>query len=390
MLEDMAPKLASGQHRVALVHWSFPPTTGGVESHLVDLAHALVSAGCSVTVITGEPVPDASQDFEIVTTHLLNLDWIRNQVDGSDWYAAELRRTLGDIISHRQFDIVHGHNLHHFSSMPALVLDELRERLRFRLHHTFHETWPDMLHEKPVYRRWDGNYAVSRFVQQECRKRIGYEPRLFHLAVDPFRFDIGTPAHSSQGIPVILHPARLLPWKGVDASVRMIAALKRDGVQARLLLTDTQRIVDWSHQLESYRGEIRRLIASLGVEDRVIFRAASYMDMPALYRECDIVIYPTVADEPFGLVPLEAMSCGKPIVASRCGGIMETIVHGETGYVFPPGDESLFVHYVECLLQDPALSHRMGVAGRRHILQHFHIDVYVRKLLEYYDGAAGG
>lgn len=390
MFEDTALDVVLGRRRVALVHWSFPPTTGGVESHLVDLAHALAAAGCLVTVITGEPAPDASQDIEIVTTHLLNLDWVRGQEDSNGRYAAELRTTLGDVISQRHCEIVHGHNLHHFTPVPALVLDELREHLGFRLFHTFHETWPDLLHETPVYRSWDGNYAVSQFVQEQCRNRLDYEPRLFHLAVDPARFDMNASTGVSTGVPVILHPARLLPWKGVDTSVRMIRAVNAAGIHARLLLTDTPRIVDWHHDLESYQNQIGQLISSLKVENQVELRAVRYADMPTLYHECDIVVYPTVADEPFGLVPLEAMSCGKPIVATQCGGIPETIVHGETGYLFPPGDEDQFVHYVERLLLDPELSQRMGGAGRRRVLQHFHIDGYVRTLLEHYDAAVAG
>jgi glycogen synthase len=73
------------------------------------------------------------------------------------------------------------------------------------------------------------------------------------------------------------------------------------------------------------------LIDALGLHDRVDLRPAAYADMPSLYAESDVVVYPTVGEEPYGLVPLEAMSCGSPVVVARSGGLSETVlaVHGK-------------------------------------------------------------
>ena len=59
------------RYRIAHLHWAFPPTTGGVESHLYDLARLQVARGHHVTVVTGEPEPTSTGDYEIVSTPLL-------------------------------------------------------------------------------------------------------------------------------------------------------------------------------------------------------------------------------------------------------------------------------------------------------------------------------
>ena len=374
--------------RIAHIHWAFPPTTGGVESHLFDLARIQAKAGHEVTVITGEPEPTRTGEYEVITTGLLQLETIRDAPVDSR-YPEALRRFLSAVISERQVGVIHGHDLHHFTPEPALVLNDLRAQFGFRLHHSFHETWPDVLADQPVYRTWDGNYAVSTFVQRGCALRIGFKPLLFPLAVDTDVFRTKHhPFRNPTEEPVILHPARLLPWKGVHVSVRMLGQLKRRGLRPRLVLTDTQRIADWNRELAGYRAEIRALIDELDLADQVEFVHPQFAEMPACYERADIVLYPTVAEEPFGLVPLEAMSSERPIVASYSGGIAETVLDDVTGYTTPPGDVDTLTDRVETLLRNPSRAREMGRAGRLHVLNMFDIRRYAETLSRYYAGTA--
>jgi glycosyltransferase involved in cell wall biosynthesis len=89
--------------------------------------------------------------------------------------------------------------------------------------------------------------------------------------------------------------------------------------------------MDWHGESATYRADLSAVIDALGLHDRVDLRPAAYADMPSLYAEADVVVYPTVGEEPYGLVPLEAMSCGSPGVVARSGGLSETVlaVHGK-------------------------------------------------------------
>jgi glycosyltransferase involved in cell wall biosynthesis len=374
--------MSTGELRIGHVHWCMPPTTGGVESHLADASRMMVGAGCRVTVITGEEAPTPIPGVEFVTTPLLNIDLVRAGAHRTADYRSRLAALFADVVTSRRLDVVHGHQLHHFAAEPALALDDLRRELPFGMHHTFHETWPDMLHDKPVYRDWDGIYAISGHVWTECRERLGVEPTLLRPGVDTEHFSAGS-GPSADGV-TVLHPARLMPWKGVHVSVRMLAELRDRGVPARLLLTDTQRIADWDRELDAYRVRIHDLVRDLGLADRVEFVSATYAQMPVLYRRADVVIYPTVDPEPFGLVPLEAMSMRLPVVATAVGGIRETVVDGETGYLVPPDDPGALADRVARLLARPDERAAFGAAGRERVMREFDLRRWVDAMLAAY------
>jgi glycosyltransferase involved in cell wall biosynthesis len=87
--------------------------------------------------------------------------------------------------------------------------------------------------------------------------------------------------------------------------------------------------------------------------------------LPELYAQADICVVPSVCEEAFGIVALEAMAAGRPVVASRAGGLQFTVVEGETGWLFSPGDAGELAERLDALLDDPGLRHRMGAAGRQ-------------------------
>lgn len=384
MFDHQHKKTESRDLRVGLVHWAFPPTTGGVESHLADLALFLHDAGCIITVITGEENPVTNSSIEIVSSPLLNLHRIRSEFENDSLYPEKLRTFFSELLEAKRLNIIHGHNLHHFSAQPAIILDQLRQTFGFKMHHTFHETWPDILQDTPLYRTWEENYAVSKFVQKECERRIGFRPTLLPLGIDTTRFSTTRSCLSRNDQPVILHPARLLPWKGTHISVQMLAKLRHQGIDAKLVLTDTQKIIDWKDELSLYRKEVIDLISTLKLQNFIEFRPIQYAAMPTLYEEADIVIYPTVGDEPYGLVPLEAMSARRPIIASASGGITETVVDGQTGFLFSRGNVMELTNHVSNLLQHPDLARRIGGAGRSHVSSHYDIRHYVSTLLANY------
>jgi glycosyltransferase involved in cell wall biosynthesis len=164
----------------------------------------------------------------------------------------------------------------------------------------------------------------------------------------------------------------------------MLATLLSAGLACRLVVTDTARIADWHGELGAYRADVLALAEALGVSAHLELRPTPYARMPALYEEADVVVYPTVAAEPFGLVPLEAMSASRPIVASRCGGIAETVVDGVTGRLVAPGDADALAAGVADVLRSPALARRLGAAGRRHVRARFDLERYVDDVVEIY------
>ena len=94
-------------------------------------------------------------------------------------------------------------------------------------------------------------------------------------------------------------------------------------------------------------------------------------DMPRLYAETDICVVPSVWDEPWGIVALEAMASGLPVCASRAGGLAEIVVDGETGLLFERGNVAELAAALDRLLDNAALRGSMGAAGRARVLSEF-------------------
>lgn len=112
------------------------------------------------------------------------------------------------------------------------------------------------------------------------------------------------------------------------------------------------------------------------------FRALGWRDHAAamrLYSQCAICVAPAVWEEPFGLVAVEAMAAARPVVASNCGGLRETVRDGETGFLFAPGDAEALADRLTALLDNAPLRRRMGAAGRRIVEQEYDWNVIIKQ-----------
>jgi glycosyltransferase involved in cell wall biosynthesis len=108
-------------------------------------------------------------------------------------------------------------------------------------------------------------------------------------------------------------------------------------------------------------------------------------ELPAAIRSADLLVFPTVAEEALGRSAVEAMAVGRPVVASRIGGLQTTVLDGATGLLFEPGNAADLANKIERLLDDGDLRKRLGDMGRMRFEEHFTweviIDQFYRKLL---------
>jgi glycosyltransferase involved in cell wall biosynthesis len=108
-------------------------------------------------------------------------------------------------------------------------------------------------------------------------------------------------------------------------------------------------------------------------------------ELPRYYADTDITVVPTIAQEGLSRTSVEAMAAGKPVVASRLGGLPFTVAEGATGLLFEPGDAEDLARKIELLLDDAGLRERLGHAGRRRFEEHYAwpviIDRHYRPLL---------
>jgi glycosyltransferase involved in cell wall biosynthesis len=102
-------------------------------------------------------------------------------------------------------------------------------------------------------------------------------------------------------------------------------------------------------------------------------------ELPRYYKEADICLVPTIAQEGLSRTSVEAMASGTPVIGSQIGGLPYTITEGVTGLLFEPGDAKDLARKIEVLLDDPELRHQMGLAGRRRFEEDFTWDVVIER-----------
>ncbi|AWG02613.1 glycosyl transferase [Clavibacter michiganensis subsp. insidiosus] len=174
---------------------------------------------------------------------------------------------------------------------------------------------------------------------------------------EPDNADADRPMH-------VMVVGRLVPRKGVDLAIEAVGILARRGHRDVELV-----VVGGSGDAASGADdpEARRLMdaaRAAGVADRVrLHGRVSQADMPAVMRTADVVVCAPWY-EPFGIVPLEAMASGVPVVASAVGGLTDSVVDGVTGILVPPRDPAAIADALGELLADPARRRRLGRAGR--------------------------
>ncbi len=205
---------------------------------------------------------------------------------------------------------------------------------------------------------------------------------------DHFSPDAGTRERGPGSPHTLLAVGRLVPRKGFDRAVRALRHLP----DARLLIAggpDASRLF-----ADPEAERLRKVAAECEVADRVtLLGAVPHADMPALLSRADLVLS-LPRYEPFGIVPIEAMSCGAPVVATAVGGQLDTVLDQVTGAHVParpegsgPKDDPVLVRVVRDLLDDPARRARYGAAGRRRALDHYTWDRVADGVARVYEGA---
>jgi D-inositol-3-phosphate glycosyltransferase len=166
--------------------------------------------------------------------------------------------------------------------------------------------------------------------------------------------------------PLLLYVGRLAPIKGLDTLLGAMTRLSGPAAGARLLVVGG----DQDERGPGPGERLRARVAQLGLADRVHFSGPQRQDrLHLFYAGADATVMPSYY-ESFGMVALEAMACGTPVVASRVGGLTTTVRDGVTGYLVPEGDPEALAACLSRLLAAPAERERLGAEAARWAAEH--------------------
>ncbi|HLX63737.1 MAG TPA: glycosyltransferase family 4 protein [Planctomycetota bacterium] len=380
--------------RICVTHFTFYPTPGNVESHLLELCGALVREGHEVLALVGSrersPAFEEIDGIQVHRVNWLNLDQVRDRKKKAGYAPAvlwpelmdEIRENYQSFIGIHGIDVVHAHNFHHFVPEYGMALSQLHDEGQPTLL-TIHELWNDVLCEEILQKTaWDQVITVSKHVAVGIRLLAPHleNLRVLYMGVNTELF---SPENGGKGAahwarelklkgrPMIMHPAAMLPMKGVVYSVRALELICNEFPDALLLITDSPHVLVGAGELENYKEEVRGEINYRGLENNAVCRSIEYKQLPAVYANASVVIYPTIGEEPFGIAPVQAMACGKPVVVTRSGGLVESVLDGKTGFIVDKRDEKALAERCLACLRDKELARKMGEAGRKHVLKSF-------------------
>ncbi len=381
--------------KVAQLTTRYPPGPGGVERHVAELAPRLAALGHRVDVYTSDlyrefpmerlsPTVPREETTPFGGVHRLKV-W---SLPGELHYP--FFRGLGAALARDRPDVVHAHT---YGTHQVAVARRLHRRHRtpFVLTAHFHPIWS--IEGGWLRHRLRGFYdhqvagrvvreAAAVVVQTREEERLvrslglplppvvvvppGYAPP---SSVAP---PVSFARHFGVDGPFVLFVGRLASNKGLLDLADAFASLARDDAGATLVIVGADG---------GQRAPLEARARSLGIEGRV--RLLGHVDDPALvsagFREARLVVLPSEY-EAFGLVLLESLAQGTPVVASRVGGIPEVVEDGRSGLLVPPRSPAELGRAIARLWGDPDLARRLGTYGREEVVPRYSWDALARRL----------
>jgi phosphatidyl-myo-inositol alpha-mannosyltransferase len=336
---------------------------GGVTQHVANLAEQFLAFGHEVHIVApssdDESEPIASIDAPVhrigrVVSIPANGSVARITLSLRSYLQAK------QLLLEQQFDLVHLHE----PLMPALPLTVLRHSNTTNIgtFHAFRNTPLTYFYSKPIlrpfFRKLHGHITVSSAAQEFVGEYFPANYRVIPNGIDFERFNRRYPRlpELAGERPTVLFVGRLEKRKGLKFLLRAWPKVLERQPEARLV------VVGRGRPLEGYRRFARR--QGWSPEDVVFAGYVPGEDLPRYYQSCDVFCAPNTGQESFGIVLLEAMAAGAPIVASDIPGYRDVVSNGVQGLLVEPQKPAAIADAVCRLLANPELRASMRRAGQ--------------------------
>ena len=370
--------------------------TGGMNVYVRELSRELGRRGKSVDVFTRFQDTETQQieefGYDARVIHLpvgprasYDKNKLINHVDefvvGIEMFAAKEGISYDLIHGHYWLSGLAGHKLQEKWSVPLVQMFHTLGHLKNRVakQSTDREVdvrvqsegqimgWADRLIAATPLERAQMSWYYGADTGKVAVVPAGVDTELFHPRDRAqVRRDLGLPGLDT---PILLFVGRIERLKGIDTLLESVAVVSRTCAGRNLKVL----IVGGGDQTEDENEELRRVVElhrELNLEEQVEFVGSKPQELlPLYYSAADITIMPSHY-ESFGLVAVEAMASGTPVIASNVGGLSYTVKDGETGFLVPEENHFALAEQVHNLLKNPELRLRMGEQAAEHAQQY--------------------
>ncbi|MDK2820962.1 MAG: hypothetical protein PWP31_927 [Clostridia bacterium] len=360
---------------VIMLSWEFPPKhVGGLGIHVRDLSEALVRQGVDVHVITLAPGERSFSKVEkgVGIHYLATYQQPEKEIDFLSWILqlnlvmTEFGRKLITFCQSNQI-IIHAHDW-----LVAYAAQELKKAFNLPLIATIHateygrnkglhnETNKAIHHiEQELVNKAEKVICCSRYMKEEVERL--FKPALSKVKVIPNAvrpIDDITRTNNNHNI---LFVGRLVIEKGVQTLIEAFSRLVSFYPEARLTIAGDG----------PYGKELKNLVNSLGINNLVQFTGfVSEGERNQLLARSCMAVFPSLY-EPFGIVALEAMAAGLPVIVSRTGGFADFVEDGLSGLFFEPGNVEDLTRCLVSIFQDPILAEKLSIYGQEKVMKEF-------------------
>ncbi|MEO1494507.1 MAG: glycosyltransferase family 4 protein [Pseudomonadota bacterium] len=364
---------------------------GGVERGTLEMTEAIVGAGGRALIATA----GGQLEFRITRAggevFPMNVD---TKNPASIWQNARLMHRL---INEEGVDVVHAR-----SRAPAWSAYWATQRADVPFVTTYHGTYNEDFPGKRIYNSVMAKgrpvIAISEFIRDLIIDRHRVDPD--NIVTIPRGADISVFSEEAVGNEraiklveqwgmiddaraVVMLPARLTRWKGgeslIDAAARLKAMRGDDFIVLLVGEGDDG----------GFTSALDKRIEATGTGD-VVRLVGGCSDMAAAYKLASVVVSASIEPEAFGRVVVEAQAMSRPVIATAHGGARETVSHGESGWLYPPGDAEILAATIhQALEMDPSARAHMGLAGRARIHTSYTVAAMQRATLGVYEEVVG-
>ena len=345
----------------------FYPHFGGVESHVMGLSEGLINLGHEVEVVTSRysRMPETEKIKGIKVTRLPQ--WI-------NLYNTPVVTAIQEFVRRSHADVVHVHSPPPFterfaakgakdSQKPLVVTHHCDLELKGFLGNMAVNLYQSFLGKYPL-RVADRVISTTNSYATTSRSLWDIDVDVVPNAVDIDRFN---PQNKGDFIrdkfveddePLALFVGRLVPHKGIGILIRALEYLQN----GKLLIIGDGPYLNW----------LKQLTKKLDIEERVVFVGPiSDYWLPAYYAATDVVVLPSTSRlEAFGIVGLEAMASGKPLILSDIPGVRD-VISSDEGFIVEPLDPEAVAHALEKIWDYPENAKQMGLKGRERVVSIF-------------------
>ncbi len=342
--------------KIGLVCPYIYPEAGGVAQHVRFLYENLRQGGHDVRIITASHGPQRSSEGDILRIGV-GFSMPTNGSVGTVTFSPRYLSQVRALLAREQFDLLHFHE----PFVPFLSLFLLRESTSVNVatFHAYAGFSPSYELGSRAMRghaaRLHGRIAVSAAARHFIDRFFPGDYKVIPNGVDVPRFANAVPiARWQDEAPNLLFVGRHEPRKGLLDLLKAQRILRKTGYATRLLVVGSG----------PQEREARRYVATRGLQGVEFLGRVSDAEKAQLYRTARVFVSPATGGESFGIVLLESMAAGTPIVCSDIHGYKGVVRRDREGLLVPPHEPKELAKAIARVLDEPGLAERMGAAGR--------------------------